>query len=104
MYNQKKQNIFLDKAYHSKEVVKVIFKREYNLNINAEKKKNELKKNLTKMMIYRELIHDTINLGKSLQEMKRKIRTPRSCTTSKYSYSLQEDNFGVNSNYLKIIK
>ena len=43
-HNQKKQNLCLDKAYHSKEVEQELIKREYIPHIRHRRKEEERKK------------------------------------------------------------
>ena len=78
-HNQKKQNLCLDKAYHSKEVEQEITKRGYVPHIRhrrEEEKKICKRYPARRWVIEREQIHGTItDSGNYLQDMKRRIKT-----------------------------
>ena len=78
-HNQKKQNLCLDKAYHSKEVEQEIIKRGYIPHIRHRREEEERifhrKHPAQEDGWLRELIHGITDSGNYLQGMKRKMKT-----------------------------
>jgi len=73
----KKQNLCLDKAYHSKEVEQEITKRGYISHIRHRREEKKFKKKYPtrRWVVEREQILGIIDSGNYLQGMKRKRRT-----------------------------
>src|SRR5215204_2113202 len=71
-----KQNLCLDKAYHSKEVEQEIIKRGYNPHIRHRREEKLFRKKhpTRRWVVEREQILGIIDSGNCLQDMKRKMR------------------------------
>jgi Transposase DDE domain len=74
--HKQKQNLCLDKAYHSKDVEQEIIKRGYILHIydTEEKNKDFIENILLEDGLWKEQIHGIIDSGNYLHDMRRRKR------------------------------
>jgi transposase len=75
--DRKKQNLCLDKAYHSKEIEQEIIKRGYIPHIRYRREEQIFRRKhpLRRWVVEREQIHGITDSGNYLQGMKRRMRT-----------------------------
>ena len=76
-HKQKKQNLCLDKAYHSKDVEQEIIKRGYipHIRHRREEKKHNNRHPARRWVVEKEQIHGITDSENYLQDMKRRTRT-----------------------------
>jgi hypothetical protein len=74
---KQKQNLCVDKAYHSKEIEQEIVKRGYIPHIRHRREERIFyrKYPARRWVVEKEQIHGRINSGSYLQDMKRRTRT-----------------------------
>jgi putative transposase len=75
--HKQKQNLCVDKAYHSKEIEQEIVKRGYIPHIRHRREERifHRKHQARRWVVEKEQIHGTIDSGSYLQDMKRRTRT-----------------------------
>jgi putative transposase len=75
--HKQKQNLCLNKAYHSKEIEQEIIKRRYIPHIRHRREERifHRKYPARRWVVEKEQIHGTIDLGNYLHDMKRRTRT-----------------------------